>query len=100
MSDLIAGLHAVLTLATLVGVGVLVYFLIKDRRKIEAAYQQTAASLQGLQQLGQTAGCLSCQICNSTNPTIQALVTATGICGAGSCIDTSACPQTSGTSSY
>ncbi len=92
--DFQAGLHFLLTIVTLAFVGVLVYYLIKDRRKIETAIQQAQASFENLQSFGQTANCLSCKLCSSTNPTIQYLVSTTGICdsGTGGCIDTSTCP--------
>lgn len=93
--DIGQGVHVIMTLATLVAVGFLIYFYIKDRKKIEAAYQNTRSAVQSLESFGQAANCISCSICNSTNPTIQALVTATGICGSGSCINTAGCPPAS-----
>lgn len=90
--DFQTGLHFLLTLITLTGVGVLIYFLVRDRKKIETAVQQADATFKSLQQFGSTAACLSCQLCNSTNPTISALVSASGICGANGCINTSGCP--------
>ena len=92
MSEIRQSLHFLLTVTSLVGIGVLIYFIVKDRKKIEGAYQKVATSLEQLQTFGQTASCLSCQLCNSTNPTIQGLVDATGLCAPGGCIDVSNCP--------
>lgn len=94
--DLGTGIHVILTLATLTAVGFLIYFYIKDRKKIEESYQNTKTAVAGLESFGQAASCLGCTLCNSTNPTIKALVTASGICGGtNSCINTSSCPSTS-----